>query len=88
MYEEEIAKLKSEMKAQKSEYSKNLRRHANEVTDLKSTRSLLNDSRNDNSKLQTKFEKLQSLVNGKRKEIEQLKNKVAENVNKKTKTKK
>ena len=71
------------MKAQKSEYSKNLRRHANEVTDLKSTRSLLNDSRNDNSKLQTKFEKLQSLVNGKRKEIEQLKNKVAENVNKK-----
>ena len=71
------------MKSKKSEYSKNLRKHANEVTDLKSTRSLLNDSRNENSKLQTKFEKLQSIVNGKRKEIEQLKNQVAENVNNK-----
>jgi chromosome segregation ATPase len=43
----------------------------------------LNDSKKDNLNLKTKFEKLQSIVNGKRKEIEQLKNQVAENVNNK-----
>jgi len=71
------------MEKQKSEYSKIFRNLSNEVTDLKNTRSLLNDSRNENSKLQTNFEKLQSLMNEKRKEIEQLKSQVAENVNNK-----
>jgi len=83
LYEAENEQLKSDLKTHKLEHSKILRKHANEMTDLKSTRSLLNDSRSENSKLQTKFEKVQSLINGTRKEVEQLKNQVSENVNKK-----
>ena len=67
LYEAEIATLKSEK-------SKSNRIHAKEVTELKNTRSLLSDSKTENSKLKTKVEKLQSLMNKKQNEISQILN--------------
>ena len=62
---------------------KTLRKHANDISELTSTRSLLNDSRKDGSKLKTKVEKLQLITIKKQEENECLKNQVTEQVNNK-----
>ena len=54
-----------------------LRKNINAVAELRTKRSLLNDSRKELSKLKTKVEKLQSLTNN---ENESLKNQVTEQV--------
>ena len=90
MYETKIATLKSDNTSfsnlflkLKSDNSKTLRKHANDVAELTSTRSLLNDSRKDCSKLKIKVEKLELLTNKKQEENEGLKNQVTEQVNNK-----